>query len=81
VSRLSCAGAGSSGWAAGAAPSRSRHNLADLSTAVLACHVDDRTGHCRGCRRVSGRVVAWPCAFVRLAGLAQRIAEGDVGER
>ncbi len=54
---------------------------ADLSTAVLACHVDDRTGHCRGCRRVSGRVVAWPCAFVRLAGLAQRIAEGDVGER
>ncbi len=74
-------GTGSSGWAPGSSPPRSRHNLTDLSTAVLAAHVDDGAGRCRGCRRVSGRVVAWPCTFVRLGEVAQRIAKGDLGER
>ncbi len=49
-------GTGSSGWAPGSSPPRSRHNLTDLSTAVLAAHVDDGAGRCRGCRRVSGTV-------------------------
>ena len=81
MSRRSGAGGGSSGWATGPPPGRSRHNLADLSTAVLASHVDDGAGHCRGCRWLSDRVAAWPCVFVRLAMLAESIAKGDLGER
>ena len=69
------------GGATGTPLVRSRHNLADLSTAVLASHVDDGTGRCRGCRRLSDRVVAWPCVFVRLAMLAENIAKGDLGEQ
>src|SRR2546421_2518554 len=43
--------------------------------------VPDGARRCRGCRRVSGRVVAWPCTFVRLGELAQKIVEGELGER
>ena len=81
MSQRRSTGGGPSLWASGASPARSRHNLADLSTAVLADHVDDGTGRCRACRRLADRAAGWPCTFVRLAGLAEKIVKGDLGER
>jgi hypothetical protein len=82
VSRRSGVGGGSSGWATGTPPARSGHNLADLSTAVLASHVGDGPPAvvvAAGCP--TDRAVVWPCVFVRLAMLAESIAKGDLGER
>jgi hypothetical protein len=55
--------------------------LGDLAAQVLATHSADRGGCCAGCRRVRRMVVPWPCTFVRLARLAEKIVEGRIGER
>jgi hypothetical protein len=55
--------------------------LGDLAAQVLTTHSADRGGSCAGCRHVQRMVMPWPCTFVRLAWLAEKIVEGKIGER
>lgn len=61
--------------------SRAAQGLADLSEVVIAEHIDNGAGRCRGCHQRTGRSVLWPCTFVRLGQLAERIVRGDRGEQ
>jgi hypothetical protein len=46
------------------------------TAALLASHVDDARGRCRGCSSGSGRVgPTWPCVLHTAAATARRISE------
>jgi hypothetical protein len=49
--------------------------------ALLATHVDDARGRCRGCTSGTGRAgPTWPCILHTAATTAQRIRkQGDAG--
>jgi len=55
--------------------------LGDLAAAVLVAHRRGQGGACLGCRHVLKAVVPWPCNFVRLAHLAEKIVQGKIGDR
>ena len=40
---------------------------------LLAAHVPDRLGRCRGCRSDGGSGERWPCSLHRIAREAQRL--------
>jgi hypothetical protein len=40
---------------------------------LLAAHVADRLGRCRGCRSDTGSGVLWPCSLHDIAAEAQRV--------
>lgn len=40
---------------------------------LLAAHVADRLGRCRGCRSDTGSGERWPCSLHRIATEAQRL--------
>jgi hypothetical protein len=40
---------------------------------LLAAHVADRLGRCRGCRSDTGSGERWPCSLHRIAAEAQRL--------
>ncbi len=40
---------------------------------LLAAHVPDRLGRCRGCRSDTGSGERWPCSLHRIATEAQRL--------
>ncbi len=40
---------------------------------LLAAHVADRLGRCRGCRSDTGSGVRWPCSLHDIAAEAQRL--------
>lgn len=40
---------------------------------LLAAHVADRLGRCRGCRSDTGSGELWPCSLHRIATEAQRL--------
>lgn len=40
---------------------------------LLAAHVADRLGRCRGCRSDTGAGTRWPCSLNRIATEAQRL--------
>lgn len=42
---------------------------------LLAAHVPDRLGRCRGCRSDTGSGELWPCSLHRIAKEAQRLHE------
>ena len=40
---------------------------------LLAAHVADRLGRCRGCRSDTGSGERWPCSLHRIATVARRL--------
>jgi hypothetical protein len=40
---------------------------------LLAAHVPDRLGRCRGCRSDTGSGERWPCSLYRIASEARRL--------
>jgi hypothetical protein len=40
---------------------------------LLAAHVPDRLGRCRGCRSDTGSGNLWPCSLHQIASEAQRL--------
>ena len=42
---------------------------------LLAAHVPDRLGRCRGCRSDTGSGERWPCSLHRIAKEARRLHE------
>ena len=47
---------------------------------LLAAHVPDRLGRCRGCRSDGGSGERWPCSLHRIAKEAQRLHEQKLEE-
>jgi hypothetical protein len=43
-----------------------------LTAEVLRAHVDDGTGHCRGCRWWQSAIPTWPCSTWHYADQAER---------
>ncbi len=45
---------------------------------LLAAHVPDRLGRCRGCRSDTGSGERWPCSLHRIATEAQRLHDREL---
>jgi hypothetical protein len=43
---------------------------------LLADHVADRSGRCKGCVGAQGAGPVWPCSLARLAERAEQIVQG-----
>jgi hypothetical protein len=47
---------------------------------LLAAHVPDRLGRCRGCRSDTGSGERWPCSLHRIATEARRLHDQKLAE-
>jgi hypothetical protein len=47
---------------------------------LLAAHVPDRLGRCRGCRSDTGSGERWPCSLHRIATEARRLHDEKLAE-
>jgi hypothetical protein len=47
---------------------------------LLAAHVPDRLGRCRGCRSDTGSGERWPCSLYRIATEARRLHDQKLTE-
>ena len=67
---------GTNGSSVSAATSPIAHVMADMPGVwrrLLAAHVADRLGRCRGCRSDGGSGERWPCSLHRIATEARRL--------
>jgi hypothetical protein len=77
---------GSSGQCRGDAPATAvpmADVMADMPGVwrrLLAAHVPDRLGRCRGCRSDTGSGERWPCSLYRIAKEAQRLHDRKLTE-
>ncbi len=67
------AAAGGPGPAASGSMAALMADMPGVWRRLLAAHVPDRLGRCRGCRSDTGSGNRWPCSLHQIASEAQRL--------